>query len=80
MTIKEYKKLALQHAKNFAVAGQYNKVALKLQEIFDRLPAPHFKNITLNTQSVPVKTATISNEENAKIKAAWKQKTSGTKH
>jgi len=72
--IKEYKALAIQYAKNIVVAGQYNTVAFKLQEICDRLPAPHLKNPTGSTQSTPVKTATITNEEKARISAAWKQK------
>jgi len=72
--IKEYKGLALQHASDFVTAGQYNMVALKLQEVCDKLPAPRLKNIVPNAPNVPVKTANITNEENARISAAWKKK------
>jgi hypothetical protein len=77
--IQEYKGLAVQHATNFTMASQYNEVALKLQKICDRLPAPHFKNIpgTAHGAPTPVKTATISSDEDARIKDAWKQKTGG---
>jgi hypothetical protein len=77
--IQEYKGLAVQHATNFVMASQYNNVALQLQKLCDRLPAPHFKNIPGSTPGAPaqVRTATISDEEDARIKAAWKQKTSG---
>jgi hypothetical protein len=78
--IRDYKNLALQHATNIVLAGQYNAVALKLQEICDKLPAPHLKNPGSNTLGVPVKTATITREENARINATWKQKTGGTRH
>jgi len=71
--VTEYKNLAIQYAKNIAVSGQYNMVAFKLQEILEKLPAPHIKN-TGSTRNVPVKTATITKEEEAKISAAWKQK------
>jgi hypothetical protein len=76
--IQEYKGLALQHAKNFVLAGQYNAVAHKLQEICDRLPAPHIKHPGGSTQSGPVKTATITSDENARINAAWRQKAGST--
>jgi hypothetical protein len=76
--IQEYKSFALQHAKNFVVAGQYNMVAKKLQEIYDRLPAQHIKNPAAKTQNVQIKTANITNAENAKINAAWKQKAGNT--
>ena len=72
--IHDYKNLAIQYAKNFVVAGQYNMVAFKLQEICDRLPLSNVKTSTDNTLGVPVKTATITNEEQARINAAWKQK------
>jgi len=72
--ITEYKSLAIQYAKNFVLAGQYNMVAFKLQEICDKLPAPHLKNQFGSTHNAPVKTATITSEEQAKINAAWKQK------
>jgi len=72
--IQEYKSLALQYAKDFTAAGQYNMVAQRLQKICDRLPAPYLKNPSGNTSSAPVKTATITSEEDARIKAAWKQR------
>jgi len=74
--IKEYKNLALQHATNLVMAGQYSTVALKLQEICDKLPAPQLiKHSTGAAQNIPKKTANISKEEQAKIDAAWKKKT-----
>jgi hypothetical protein len=76
--IKEYKSLAIQFASNMVMAGQYNKVALKLQEICDRLPAPNLKYPTGNNLNIPVKTANITSEENARINTAWKKKTGGT--
>jgi hypothetical protein len=78
--IKEYKSLAVQYAQNIVAAGQYNKVALKLQEMCDKLPAPNLKYPTGNTLNVPVKTATISSDENNRINAAWRKKTGGTGH
>lgn len=72
--IKGYKDLALQHASNMLLAGQYTMVAHKLQEICDKLPAPNLKRPAAGTSGTQVKTATITNEENAKINAAWKQK------
>jgi hypothetical protein len=73
--IREYKSLAMQHATNMVMAGQYNMVARKLEEIFDKLPDPHLKNITVRPHEVNVKTASISDAENARIKADWKKKT-----
>jgi len=70
--ITDYKNLAIQYAKDFVLSGQYNMVAYKLQEICNALPSPHVK--TSNTQSAQVKTATITNEEKAKINAAWRKK------
>jgi hypothetical protein len=75
--ISEYKNLARQHATNIVLAGQYNTVALKLQEICDKLPAPHLRNISGHSQGSSTKTATITSEENNRINAAWKQKTGG---
>jgi formate-dependent phosphoribosylglycinamide formyltransferase (GAR transformylase) len=77
--IQEYKSLARQHAMNFTAAGQYNMVAHKLQEIFDKLPAPHLRKPIGGTSGAPVKTATISNEENNRISAAWKKKAGNTR-
>jgi hypothetical protein len=76
--IQDYKGLALQHAKDFIAAGQYNMVAHKLREICDRLPAQHVKSQFAKTQNVPVKTANITKDENARINAAWKQKAGNT--
>jgi len=72
--IKDYKNLAIQHASNLALAGNYNTVAFKLQEICDKLPAPHIKIPTGTHGSAPVKTANITKEEQAKINAAWTKK------
>ena len=73
--IKEYKNLALQYASNLVLAGQYSTVAKKLQEICDRLPAPRLIKYPTGTQGGPVKTATVTSEEQARINAAWKKKT-----
>ena len=72
--IQDYKNLAIKYAKNFVVAVQYNMVAFKLQEIYDKLLVPNHKSTTDNTLGVPVKTATITDEEQERINAAWKQK------
>jgi hypothetical protein len=74
--IREYKSLAMQHATNMVMAGQYNMVARKLEEIFDKLPAPHLKNIPGSHMSdAMVKTASITDAENARINADWRKKT-----
>ena len=73
--IREYKDLAMQHAANLTVANQYNTVALKLQEMCNKLPAPNLKNVTASTHHVATKTSNISKEEEAKINADWKKKT-----
>jgi hypothetical protein len=73
--IKEYKSLAFQYASDIVMAGQYNKVALKLQEIFNKIPAPPLKKPASGTYSAPTKTATITKEENTQINAAWKKMT-----
>jgi hypothetical protein len=72
--IKDYKNLALQYAQNIVLAGRYNMVALKLQEICDKLPAQNLKRPASKAQNVPVKTADITSAENARIKAEWDQK------
>ena len=72
--INEYKRLALKHANSIVAAGQYNMVAFKLQEICEKLPVPQIKNLTSSTSHVPVKTAAITNEENARISAAWNER------
>jgi hypothetical protein len=74
--VKYYKNLALQHAANLVLAGQYSAVAQKLQEIYDKLPAPRLKKYpTGNTQGASVKTAKITSEEQARISADWEKKT-----
>jgi len=77
-SINEYKNLALQSANNLSLAGQYNMVALRLQDIYDKLPAPRLKNIASNRSDVQTKTAKISKEEKDKINAAWKKKAGST--
>ena len=77
--IKEYKNLALQYANDIATAGRYNKVALMLQEICDKLPAPKLKHLTGNAKNIPVKTATITKDEKTKINAAWEKRAKETK-
>jgi len=75
MVIKEYKNLALQSANNIVMSGQYNMVALKLQELMDKLPAPNLKRPVSSSQGgSPVKTAKITKEEKAKISDAWKKR------
>jgi len=73
--IKDYKNLALQHATNLIVAGQYTMVAQRLQDICNKLPAPQLiKYPTGSAQNTPTKTATITDEERNKINTAWKKK------
>ena len=73
--IKGYKTLALQSAHDIVTAGQYNMVALKLQEFYDKLPAPNIKKVASIAPGAPTKTAKITKEEKAKISDAWKKKT-----
>ena len=77
--IREYKNLALQHANDMVLAGRYNMVAHKLQEICDKLPAPKLKSIPTGAQNAQTKTASISKEEKAKINAAWNKKAGNKK-
>ena len=78
--IKGYKNLAMQSANDIFLAGQYNMVAHKLQEMCDKLPAPRLKNPAANSSSgAPVKTAKITKEEKKKIDVAWSKKASGKK-
>jgi len=77
--IKNYKNLALQSANDIITAGQYNLIALKLQEIYDKMPAPRLRNTAANTQNTPVKTATITREENKKINDNWNRRTGPNK-
>jgi len=73
--IKDYKNLALQSANDIVTAGQYNMVALKLQERYDAMPAPRLKSIPSGAPGAPTKTAKIGKDEKAKINAAWNRKT-----
>ncbi|MCL2276274.1 MAG: hypothetical protein FWC21_00105 [Treponema sp.] len=75
--IKDYKNLALQHANDMMVAGQYNAVAFKLQEICDKMPAPRLKQIPSSSPSAATKTAKITKDERKRIDADWSKKTSG---
>jgi len=73
--IRDYKSQALQSAGDIVLAGQYNMVALRLQEIYDKMPAPRLKSIpTGSSQNVATKTATTSDKEKKKINAAWNKK------
>ncbi|MCL1813181.1 MAG: hypothetical protein FWG29_06615 [Treponema sp.] len=73
--IQEYKNLVFKYASNLTLAGRYNSVVLKLQEICDKLPNPLTRNTAARAQGVPLKTASVTSEENEQISAAWKQKT-----
>ena len=75
MEIREYKKLALQHSGDIYLAGQYDMVAHKLQEIYDKMPAPKMKKVSAGRPGAPGLTANINKEEKAKINAAWKKRT-----
>ena len=72
--IQEYKFQAREHAQDMYMAGQYNMVAHKLQEICDKLPAPRLKNVGGGAYNAPSKTATIGKDERDKIDAAWKKR------
>ena len=74
LIIKEYKGLALQSANDLTMAGQYNMVAFKLQEICDKLPAPRLKKIPTSSPGAPTKTAKISKDERTKINNDWNKK------
>ncbi|MCL2230589.1 MAG: hypothetical protein FWC01_05795 [Treponema sp.] len=74
--IREYKNLAVQHANNLVVSGQYDMVAHRLQELSDKLPAPNIKKTSAaGAQSGPVQTAEITKAEKSKINAAWNKRT-----
>jgi len=77
--IKNYKSLALSSANDLTLAGQYNLVALKLQEIHDKMPAPKLKSIPVSSGNAQTKTATTSKEEKSKINAAWNRRIGGKK-
>ena len=72
--IQDFKSLAMQHAKDFTIAGQYNMVAQKLREICDRLPPPNLKPRTSSAPRASVKTVALNNEDKAKIDAAWEKR------
>ena len=78
--IKEYKNLVLKHASSLTLAAKYNMVAFKLQEICDKLPAPRLKKLATSTNDTPVKTATITDEENTQINAAWEKRAKNTRN
>ena len=71
LIITEYKNLALQNSNNIVMAGQFNMVAHKLQEIWEKMPAPALKKLPGASSGAPTKTAKISREEKAKISDAW---------
>ena len=71
LIINEYKSLALQNSDNIFMAGQFNMVAHKLQEIWEKMPAPALKKLPGASSGAPTKTARISKEEKAKISDAW---------
>ena len=74
LIIKEYKSIALQSANDLMLAGQYNAVVFKLQEICDKLPTPRLKKIPTGSSGAPTKTAKITKDEKAKINDAWNRK------
>ena len=78
--IKEYKNLALKFASDIGMAGRYNMVALKLQEVCNKLPAPKLKMPVSSTNDIPVKTAKITSEEKSQINAAWEKKAKSTRN
>ncbi|MCL2186292.1 MAG: hypothetical protein FWB86_10640 [Treponema sp.] len=73
--IRDYKGKALQCSGDIVSAGQYNLVALKLQEIYDSLPAPKLRNPAARTPGAPTRTATTTSDEQAKIRADWQKRT-----
>jgi len=72
--IQDFKSLAMQHAKDFTLAGQYNMVAQKLREICDKLPPPNLRPHTSSAPRVSVKTVALNKEDKAKIDAAWEKR------
>ncbi|MCL2210612.1 MAG: hypothetical protein FWB95_01675 [Treponema sp.] len=72
--IREYKNLALQSSSDIFLAGQYDMVAHRLQEICDKLPAPRLKKIPTGAPAAKTKTANITKAEKVKIENAWSQK------
>jgi len=74
LIIKEYKNLALQNSTDIVMAGQFNMVAHKLQEIWEKMPQPGLKKLPTASSGAPTKTAKISKEEKAKISDAWSRR------
>ena len=72
--IQEYKGLAFKYASDIYLAGQYNMVVHKLQEICNKLPDPRLKNVASHGGGSQTKTAKISTAEKARINADWKKK------
>jgi len=72
--IQDFKSLAMQHAKDFTLAGQYNMVAQKLREICDKLPPPNLRPHTNSAPRASVKTVALNKEDKAKIDAAWEKR------
>ena len=77
--IKNYNSLALQSANDIIMAGQYNLVALRLQEVYDKMPAPRMKSIPTGSAPAQTKTAKIGKDEKVKINTAWNNKTKSAK-
>jgi len=75
MQIREYKNLAMQHSGDIFLAGQYDMVAHKLQEIYDKMPAPKLRAAAASKPGAKGVTANINKDEKAKINAAWKKRT-----
>jgi len=73
--IRDFKGKALQCSGDLVIAGQYNMVVLKLQEIYDKLPAPKMRNPAARTPGTPTRTATTTTAEQAKIKSDWQKRT-----
>jgi len=69
--IKEYKSRALQCSSDIVLAGQFNMVAFKLQEICDKLPAPRLKKIPTGGPAAETRTAKISKSEKKRIESDW---------
>jgi len=75
--VREYKSLALQCSSDIFLAGQYDMVAHRLQEIVDKLPAPRLKKIPTGASGAPTKTANITKDEKIKINKDWNKKAKG---
>jgi len=73
--IRDYKDKALQCSGDLVAAGQYNMVVLKLQEIYDKFPAPKLRNPASRGPGAPTRTATTTSDEQAKIRSDWQKRT-----